>query len=190
MSRITLPTALITAASLVAAGWLAGLNKEAPPHEEQLRLGQSIEVDPGQTITPLTVSYGQFIRNPLTKDAMISADRLVALQLKMSTRGPREATGVRCIMKHPDGSTSEAVAGDVLSFPDAGFAENQSVVFDVAITKLGGSIIDCASSGVITYREAHLLLDLNLTIDTLPEVLRTSAYKTAEWPESVLEVVQ
>ena len=59
-----------------------------------------------------------------------------------------------------------------------------------AITKLGGSIIDCASSGVITYREAHLLLDLNLTVDTLPEVLRTSAYTTAEWPESVLEVVQ
>lgn len=191
--KVSPVTAALLLVSVVAAGTLGQFRDSAiADFQKPMELGRAAEVDNGQTIKPVDLSFGQFAVDARysRKRSVISPARLVSVTFEFTTMSENEVGGMRCFLRLPGGNTSEALEDDELRFPKPGFRSTGTVIFEVSRDNLAGARVACVPTGVIVYREPEMLMPLGVTRANLDQVWQESANRRVTWNKSRLEVVR
>ncbi|MGA4506707.1 hypothetical protein ACQB6R_00035 [Propionibacteriaceae bacterium G1746] len=186
--KVTPMTAVLVIVSVLVAGLLGQFRDTATADfEKKATLGEPLDLDNGQLITVLQLSYGQYAVDGVRKST-ITPERFVAVHLRFATPRERENSGVRCFLRTSGGGIIERAEDDNLRFPDPGFVSTGTVIFEVNRTTLTGASLSCVPTSVIVFREPELTMPLGVTAATIDQVWDESALARVDWPESTLEV--
>ena len=189
--RINPMTAVLLVLSVVVAGLLGQFRDSAiEDFQKTATLGEALELDNQQTITPLEISFGQFAVEGGGRRSVLSPERLVAVRFEFSTPFEDELDGVRCFLRMAGGSIGEALDDGNLRFPHPGFRSTGTVVFEVTRQNLLGARIACVPTGVIVYREPELLMSLGVDAGNVDTIWAQSSYRRVRWVEPTLEVIR
>lgn len=189
--KFSLPTAILLVISVIVAGILGQFRDSAiEDFQKVAELGQELDLDGGQTIKPLDLSFGQFAVQPGGSSSVMSPERLVSIRFEFSTPGENEMVGMRCFLRVAGDNIVEALEEDSLSFPKPGFRSTGTVLFEVTRDTLVGAKVGCVPTGVIVYREPEMLMSLDVTSRNVEQIWTNSAHKRVSWLDTSLEVVR
>lgn len=189
--KFSLPTTIVLVLSVIAAGLLGQFRDSAiEDFQKVAELGQELDLDNGQTITPLDLSFGQFAVQPSGASSLMSPERLLSIRFQFTTPRESEIIGMRCFLRIAGDAVVESLAEDNLSFPKPGFRSTGTVIFEVTRENLVGASVACVPTGVIVYREPEMVMSLGVTPRNVDEIWANSAYKRVAWLDDTLEVVR
>lgn len=188
--KVSATSVVLTLASMTVAGLLGGIHREGlEDFQRPARLGQAVVLAGDQTMTPLGTDWGQYVANPRTGESTLSPGRILTMRVAMETPGRRNVVGVRCFLRYRDGSVAEAIEEDSLLFPQPGFRQEGTVIFETSREKLAGAKAVCNPGGVITFREVEMVFDLGLDEAAADKVWAESSNQRAAWQDDTLSVL-
>ena len=189
--KFSLPTTILLVISVIAAGLLGQFRDSAiEDFQKVAELGQELDLDNGQTIKPLDLSFGQFAVQPSGASSLMSPERLLSIRFEFTTPSENEMIGVRCFLRAGGDVIIESLTEDNLSFPKPGFRSTGTVIFEITRDHLVGARVACVPTGVIVYREPEMLMSLDVTLGNVEQIWTNSAYKRVNWLDDTLEVVR
>lgn len=189
--KFSLPTAIVLILSVIAAGLLGQFRDTAiEDFQKGAELGKHLDLDNGQTITALDLSFGQFAVMPNGSQSVMSPARLVSIRFEFATPQEDEMVGMRCFLRVHGDNIVESVEEDNLRFPEPGFRSTGTVIFEITRDNLVGAQLACVPTGVIVYREPEMLMSLGVTSRNVEQIWANSAYKRVNWLGDTLEVIR